>query len=90
MQSSLFTLNQPTKRVGRKALASLAGVRDSTLKYYSEQGLLPYFQGEEGLARRYDPQQAMDRLQEIEDLQSRGLSIEQIKERLEAGQLSQR
>jgi DNA-binding transcriptional MerR regulator len=66
-------------KIGRKALAKLTGVRDSTLKFYSEQGLLPFTQADEGLARRYDPKVAMARLHEIEKLQTSGLDIKQIK-----------
>ena len=57
-------------------------MRDSTLKFYSEQGLLPYHQAGPGLARRYEPKGAMARLREIDALQALGLDIEQIKARL--------
>ena len=68
--------------IGRKQLAESTGYRDSTLKFYSEAGLLPYHQAGAGLARRYDRREAAVRLQEIENLQSLGFSIEQIKNRL--------
>ncbi len=81
MNTTLTT--RPWKaQVGRKALAELAGVRDSTLKFYSEQGLLPFSQPGAGLARRYDADAAIARLREIEALQALGLNIEQIKARL--------
>lgn len=70
------------KLIGRKQLAKLTGHRDSTLKFYSEQGLLPFEQAGQGLARRYDLELAGNRLREIEDLRQAGLSIEQIKTRL--------
>jgi hypothetical protein len=58
--NTMSDLSEPTNvRVGRKALAELAGVRDSTLKFYSEQGLLPYSQAGPGLARRYDRDMAI-------------------------------
>jgi DNA-binding transcriptional MerR regulator len=76
------TLQPKTMLIGRKHLAELSGLRDSTLKFYSEQGLLPYHQAGAGLARRYDRSTAAARLQEIEALQTLGLSIEQIKNRL--------
>ena len=75
-------LQSKTTLIGRKQLAELTGFRDSTLKFYSEEGLLPYHQAGTGLARRYDRREAASRLQEIENLQSLGLSIEQIKNRL--------
>jgi hypothetical protein len=41
--NTTLNIGQPRKvKVGRRALAELAGVRDSTLKFYSEQGLLPF------------------------------------------------
>ena len=67
--------------VGRKQLAKLTGYRDSTLKFYSEQGILQFNQQGRGLARRYDRRQATERLHEIETLRLLGLSIEQIKAR---------
>jgi DNA-binding transcriptional MerR regulator len=81
--NTTLNLSEPTKeKVGRKTLAELAGVRDSTLKFYSEQGLLPYHQAGPGLARRYDPNEAIARLDDIERLQAMGLDIEEIKGRL--------
>ena len=68
--------------IGRKALAELAGMRDSTLKFYSEQGILPYIQAGTGLARRYDSEKAIARLEEIADMQAIGMNIGQIKGRL--------
>jgi DNA-binding transcriptional MerR regulator len=82
MNTTLLPAQQTKARVGRKALAQLTGVRDSTLKFYSEQGLLPYHQAGPGLARRYEPNKAMARLHEIDALQALGLDIEQIKARL--------
>ncbi len=80
MQSQL-TLDKPAL-IGRKALAELAGLRDSTLKFYSEQGLLPYKQAGAGLARRYDRETAVARLREIAELQQQGHNIDQIKAHL--------
>lgn len=82
MNTTLNLSEATNVKVGRKALAELAGVRDSTLKFYSEQGLLPYHQAGPGLARRYDPDEAIARLHDIEALQATGLDIEQIKARL--------
>jgi DNA-binding transcriptional MerR regulator len=82
MNDTLTITESRKARVGRKALAELAGVRDSTLKFYSEEGLLPYSQAGPGLARRYDPKEALARLREIDGLQALGLDVEQIKARL--------
>ena len=62
------TATKEKKLIGRKQLAELTGHRDSTLKFYSEQGLLPFEQAGEGLARRYDLELAGNRLHQIEEL----------------------
>ena len=64
-------------RIGE--LAKTSGARISTLKYYSEIGILPFEQEDAGLARRYDKEKAIKRLKEIKRLQDRGLSVEEIK-----------
>lgn len=68
--------------IGRKQLAKLTGFRDSTIKFYTEQGLLPFTQAASGLMRRYDKDAAKERLQEIKVLRDGGLNIEQIKSQL--------
>jgi len=64
-------------RIGE--LAKLSSARLSTLKYYSEIGILPFEQKDAGLTRRYDEDKAVKRLKEIKRLQDRGLSMEEIK-----------
>jgi DNA-binding transcriptional MerR regulator len=73
------------RRLSKQQLAKALGVRSSTIKFYSEAGLLPFHQAGEGLARRYDRDQAAARLQEIGDLKSLGLNVEQIRSRLATG-----
>lgn len=63
-------------RIGE--LAKVSGTRISTLKYYSEIGILYFKQEDAGLTRRYDEEKAVKRLKEIKRLQDRGLSIEEI------------
>ena len=65
--------------ISRKQLARLTGARDSTIKFYTEQGLLPFTQAAAGLMRRYDKTTAKERLQEIRVLREGGLNIEQVK-----------
>jgi DNA-binding transcriptional MerR regulator len=59
-------------------LAELNGVRYSTVKYYSELGLLPFTQQGKRLAKYYPKEGASQRLKEIEGLKSKGLSIAEI------------
>jgi len=63
-------------------LAELKGVRYSTVKYYTELGLLPYKQKGEGLTRRYPREKASKRLNEILELKEKRFTIDEITDRL--------
>lgn len=60
-------------------LVRLTNVRYSTLKYYTEEGMLPFEQAEENLTRRYKREQSMAQIQKIKDLRQGGKSIPEIK-----------
>ncbi len=60
-------------------LVRLTNVRYSTLKYYTEEGMLPFEQAEENLTRRYKREQSMIQIQKIKDLRQEGKSIPEIK-----------
>lgn len=60
-------------------LVRLTNSRYSTLKYYTEEGMLPFEQAEENLTRRYKREQSMARIQRIKDLRQEGKSIPEIK-----------
>ena len=60
-------------------LVRLTGVRYSTLKFYTEEGLLPFEQAEENLTRRYRRQTSLQRIQEIRALREAGRSNPEIK-----------
>ena len=72
----------PTGLVGRSQLAELSGIRASTIKYYTEIGILPFVQKDTRLARRYLKSEALKRIEEIKKLRSQELSIAEIKQRL--------
>jgi DNA-binding transcriptional MerR regulator len=59
-------------------LAELCGVRYSTIKFYSELGLLPYEQQGDRLAKYYPAKEASQRLKEILRLKEKGKSIGEI------------
>ena len=59
-------------------LAELCGVRYSTIKYYSEIGLLPFEQKGTRLARYYPVKAAKNRLKRILQLKGKGKSIPEI------------
>lgn len=65
-------------------LVRLTDVRYSTLKFYTEQGMLPFQQAEENLTRRYKREESIRRIQWIKALRQEGKSIQQIKRMLHA------
>ena len=65
--------------VPRGELVRLTNVRYSTLKHYTEEGMLPFEQAEENLTRRYKREQSIAQIQRIKDLRQAGKSISEIK-----------
>lgn len=59
-------------------LAKVSGVRQSTLKYYTEIGILPFTQDGKRLIRRYIKDDALKRLEEIKELKEKRLTIKEI------------
>jgi len=59
-------------------LAELNNVRYSTIKYYSELGLLPFEQMGKRLAKYYPAKEASQRLKEILRLREKGQTIPDI------------
>lgn len=53
-------------------LVRLTDVRYSTLKFYTEQGMLPFQQAEENLTRRYKREESIRRIQWIKALRQEG------------------
>ena len=49
-------------------LVRLTNSRYSTLKFYTEEGMLPFNQEEENLTRRFPRERAMERIEEIKIL----------------------
>lgn len=66
-------------------LVRLTNCRYSTLKFYTEEGMLPFEQAEENLTRRYKREETVERIFFIKKLKMDGLSIPQIKEILSMG-----
>lgn len=60
-------------------LVRLTQVRYSTLKYYTEQGMLSFEQAQENLTRRYKREQSIAQLERIKSLRQSGKSIPEIK-----------
>lgn len=60
-------------------LARISGIRYSTLKFYSEEGLLQFIQNDIGLTRRYRREDALSQLEAICNLRKKGMSIGEIK-----------
>ncbi len=66
-------------------LVRLTNVRYSTLKFYTEEGMLPFEQAEENLTRRYKREQSVLQIQRIKELRQEGKSIPEIKAMLNNG-----
>jgi DNA-binding transcriptional MerR regulator len=60
-------------------LSRLTDVRYSTLKYYTEEGLLQFEQAEENLTRRYKREESVAQIQRLCELRKIGNSIAEIK-----------
>ena len=60
-------------------MARLTGVRYSTLKFYTEEGLLNFEQAEENLTRRYRRAETTARIERIKALREQGKTIPEVK-----------
>lgn len=78
-QRSMVTIeNSPYVTIGE--LVRLTGVRYSTLKFYTEEGMLHFEQAEENLTRRYKRVESISRIATIKRLRADGKTIPEIKE----------
>jgi len=59
-------------------LAEVSGIRQTTLKYYTELGILPFNQAGERLTRKYKKEEALERLKKIKELKEKRLTIKEI------------
>ena len=60
-------------------LVRLTDVRYSTLKFYTEEGMLPFEQARENLTRRYRREESLARIARIRQLRKEGKSVPEIK-----------
>lgn len=51
----------------------------STLKFYTEEGMIPYIQPEHNLTRRYKREESLERICFIKNLREKGITIPEIK-----------
>ena len=59
-------------------LSEVSGTRLTTLKYYTELGILPFNQAEKRLTRKYTEGEALERLEKIKELKKKRLTIKEI------------
>lgn len=78
---SIETIEQ-AEYVSIGELVRLSGSRYSTLKYYTEEEMLPFEQEEENLTRRYAREKSLERIKKILDMKKQGYCILEIKEAL--------
>ena len=84
-QRSMETIQQ-AEYVTIGELVRLTDVRYSTLKFYTEEGLLPFEQAEENLTRRYLREASLERIALLRRLRADGRSIPEIKALLLSGE----
>ena len=60
-------------------LVRLTGTRYSTLKFYTEEGFLPFVQEEEKMTRRYEREKTVKRIARIRELREVGKTIPEIR-----------
>lgn len=63
-------------------LARLTGCRYSTLKFYTEEGMLPFEQAEQNLTRRYRRGESTARVEWIRRERESGRTVPEVKEML--------
>ena len=77
-QRSLEVIQQ-SEYVTIGELVRLTEMRYSTLKFYTEEGMIPFEQAEENLTRRYKREESIDRIRFIKELRDQGKTIPEIK-----------
>ncbi len=60
-------------------LVRLTDVRYSTLKFYTEEGMLPFEQAGENLTRRYRREESLARIARIRQMRKEGKFVPEIK-----------
>lgn len=60
-------------------LARLTGCRYSTLKFYTEEGMLPFEQAEQNLTRKYRRQESVARVEWIRRERESGRTVPEVK-----------
>ena len=85
-QRSIETILQ-SEYVTIGELVRLTDVRYSTLKFYTEEGLLPFEQAEENLTRRYRREPSVERIALLRRLREEGKSIPEIKKLLQSEEI---
>ena len=60
-------------------MVRLTGVRYSTLKFYTEEGMLHFEQAEENLTRRYKREESVERITYIRQMREQKITIPEIK-----------
>nr|WP_274422714.1 helix-turn-helix domain-containing protein [Blautia sp. XA-2221] len=61
-------------------LVRLTDMRYSTLKFYTEEGMISFEQAEHNLTRRYKREESLERIYYIKSLREQGKTIPEIKE----------
>lgn len=75
-----------TKRLlSPSELANKTGLRVSTIKFWTQEKLIPYEQGGPRLMRRYPEKEAIKRIAKILELKRKRLTLPEIKQKILGG-----
>lgn len=70
---------QTAEYVSIGELVRLTGVRYSTIKFYTDEGFIPFEQEDKKMTRRYNREYSIKRINEIRKMRDQGMTIDQIK-----------
>ena len=82
-EKKVFEKIMESEYVSIGELVRLTNARYSTLKFYTDEGMLPFEQAESNLTRRFKRVEAITRIEEIREMRQNGKTIPQIKEMLQ-------
>lgn len=70
---------QTAEYVSIGELVRLTGVRYSTIKFYTDEGFIPYVQEDKKMVRRYNREYSIKRINEVRKMRGKGMTINQIR-----------
>jgi DNA-binding transcriptional MerR regulator len=81
MKGSLGTSTKNKEYLYAGELANLVGLKLTTIRYYSDLGLLTFEQDGDGARRKYPKQESLKAIKEIQKMKDKRYTIEEIREK---------